>query len=57
VRSGSKSVFDFPYTLPSLGPFETKEATATLKTDLKPYEMPDWQFLKADFDITSSPEQ
>lgn len=56
VQSAGKSLFDFPYTLPSLGPYETKEGTATLKTDLKPYEMPDWQFLKASFDITSAPQ-
>ena len=56
VRSGGKSFFDFPYTVPALGPFETKDATASVKTDLKPYELPDWQFLKADFEITSTPE-
>lgn len=56
VRSGGKSLFDFPYTVPSLGPFETKEASTALKTELKPYELPDWQFIKADFDITSTPE-
>jgi hypothetical protein len=56
VRSGSKSLFDFPYTAPALGPFETKQGSTVLKTDLKPYEMPDWQFLKADFEITSAPE-
>lgn len=56
VQSAGKSLFDFPYKLPSLGPYETKEGSATLKTDLKPYEMPDWQFLKASFDITSEPE-
>lgn len=56
VRSGGKPLFDFPYSVPALGPYESKEAREKLKMEMKPYELPDWQFVKADFEITSSPQ-
>ena len=37
-------------TLPAL---ESKEFTVVAKTNLRAYELPDWQFLKAKFTITS----
>jgi hypothetical protein len=37
-----------PLDVPSLGPYEVKEIITSLKTSLRAYEMPDWQFLKAD---------
>lgn len=36
-----------------LGPLTTAEVTAPLKTKLRAYELPDWQFVKAEFQITS----
>ena len=32
--------------LPSIGPYESKELSAPLKTTLRAYELPDWQFLR-----------
>lgn len=35
-----------------LGPEDLKEVTATVPTRLRVYELPDWQFMQADFQIT-----
>jgi hypothetical protein len=53
--TGGNPVFDFPVNLPSIGPFEARDMTSTLKTTLKPYELPDWQLLRPEFRITSEP--
>lgn len=45
LTGGSKTFFEFPVTVPSIGPYESKDVTTTVKTNLKPYEMPDWQTL------------
>jgi hypothetical protein len=37
----------------AIGPFETKEVAAPLVTKLKIYELPDWQNLSADVQITA----
>lgn len=50
--STPEAVFEFPQKLPSLGPYESKEFTTTVKTKLKPYELPDWQYLKAEFTVS-----
>lgn len=55
VKSDKKDIFDFPFTVPSIGPYESKDFSVPMKTSLKPYELPDWQYLRADFDITSAP--
>jgi hypothetical protein len=36
-----------------LGPFASTDATGALTTKLRAYEFPDWQFIRADFEITS----
>lgn len=41
-----------PFTLASLGSYEAKEITAPLKTTLRAYELPDWQFLRAQVKLT-----
>jgi hypothetical protein len=46
----------FESKIPALGPQEIQDVAATVPTKLRVYELPDWQFLKVDFDITS-PEQ
>ena len=51
--AAGKPVFEFPTTIPSIGPYESKDLTATLKTNLRPYELPDWQALKPAFVIRS----
>jgi hypothetical protein len=53
--SSSQPLFEFPVNLPSIGPYESRELSSTVKTNLKPYEWPDWQVLRADFRITSEP--
>jgi hypothetical protein len=37
----------------NIGPFESKEITVPLNTKLKIYELPDWQNITADVQITS----
>jgi hypothetical protein len=39
----------------TLGPLEWKDVTVDLPTKLRVYELPDWQFVRATFDITSPP--
>ena len=46
LSAAGKPVFEFPTTIPSIGPYESKDLTATVKTNLRPYELPDWQALK-----------
>jgi hypothetical protein len=54
LRSADRTFFEFPAKVPSLGPFEVKDMTATTKTDLKPYELPDWQMLRPQFRIETA---
>jgi hypothetical protein len=46
-------VAEFQAKVPSLGPLEIRDIGAKLKTKLRIYELPDWQFMRAEFDITS----
>ena len=39
----------------TLGPLDWKDVTVDLPTKLRVYELPDWQFVRATFDITSPP--
>jgi hypothetical protein len=55
VKAGDKSLAEFPFTVTAIGPYESKDFSAAVNTALKEYELPDWQYLKADFDITSQP--
>jgi len=41
----------FSAKVPSLGPSELKPVTVDVPTQLRVYELPDWQFLKATFQI------
>lgn len=36
-----------------LGPFKSVDASGPLVTKLRAYEFPDWQFIRAEFEITS----
>lgn len=49
--AGGKTEFEFPFTIPSLGPFESRDLSTTIKTDLKPYEWPDWQLIRPQFRV------
>ncbi|MGC8794540.1 MAG: hypothetical protein ACP5U2_14235 [Bryobacteraceae bacterium] len=48
-----EAVGSFSFQVPRLGPYESREIKAPLQTSLRVYELPDWQFLKAEFQITS----
>ena len=53
AKSDEEAVGSFSFKLPSLGPYESKELSAPLTTKLRVYELPDWQNLVADIQITS----
>lgn len=38
----------------SLGPSEMKQVSVDVPTKLRVYELPDWQFLRANFDLTDA---
>jgi len=52
AKPGDPPLVTFPAKVSSLGPAELKQVTADVPTSLRAYELPDWQFLKADFQIT-----
>ena len=43
-----------PFSLASLGAYEAKDISAPLKTKLRAYELPDWQFIKAQVKLSAS---
>jgi hypothetical protein len=53
VKGEQEPVGTFSFKIPSLGPDESKDLKVPLTTKLRVYELPDWQFLRADFQITS----
>lgn len=55
AKPGDPPVCTFEVKVPDLGPEELKEVTGSADTKLRVYELPDWQYLKSDFEITSPP--
>jgi hypothetical protein len=53
AKSEEEAVGTFSFKLPSLGAYESKELSGPLNTKLRVYELPDWQNLGADIQITS----
>lgn len=53
LRSADKTFFEIPAKLPSLGPYEVKDLSASVATDLKSYELPDWQMVRPQFVLRS----
>lgn len=53
LAAEGRTPFEFPVTVPSLGPYEYRDLAATVKTNLKPYEWPDWQFIRPKFQVVS----
>ena len=51
AKEGDEPIGTFDVKTPNLGPEEYKEITVPLKTKLRVYELPDWQFLRAEFEI------
>jgi hypothetical protein len=52
-KPGDAPVCEFDAKIPGLGPQEDRDVLTTSITKLHVYEIPDWQYLRADFDITS----
>lgn len=50
---GDPHLGTFTFQVPSLGPYESRELTASVDTRLRAYELPDWQNLRPDVRITS----
>ena len=46
-------VAQFQANIPALSPLEIHDVSAKVATKMRIYELPDWQFLRAEFDITS----
>jgi len=46
-------VAEFQAKVPALSPLEIHDVSAKVATKLRIYELPDWQFMRAEFDITS----
>ena len=53
AKSDEEAVGTFSFKLSSLGAYESKDMTAPLNTKLRVYELPDWQNLTAEVQITS----
>ena len=53
AKPGDDPIGSFTFKIGSLGPYESKELNATVNTKLRVYELPDWQFLTQDIQITS----
>jgi hypothetical protein len=53
AKSDEEAVGTFSFKIPSLGAYESKEMSGVLNTKLRVYELPDWQNLVAEMQITS----
>ena len=52
-KSEEEATGSFNFKVPSLGPYESKEQVAPVNTKLKAYELPDWQNVSTEVQITS----
>jgi hypothetical protein len=52
-KSDEEAVGTFSFKVPSLGAYESRELSGVLNTKLRVYELPDWQNLVAEIQITS----
>ena len=53
AKSEEEASGNFAFKVPTLGPYESKEVTAPVTTKLKVYELPDWQNVSTEVQITS----
>jgi len=51
TKDGSKTVATVPFKLAQLGPLEAKDYTVPILTTMRAYELPDWQFLRAELTL------
>lgn len=56
AKPGDPPLISFPAQVSGLGPNELKDVMVEVPTKLRVYELPDWQFLKADFEISEPKE-
>ena len=56
AKPGDPPLITFPAQVSRLGPSELKDVKVEVPTSLRVYELPDWQFLKADLEITAPSE-
>jgi hypothetical protein len=52
AKPGDPPLISFPVNVAALGPSELKPVSVDVPTKLRVYELPDWQFLRADFALT-----
>lgn len=52
-KSDEEAVGSFAFKLPSIGAWEAKEMTAQVNTTLRAYELPDWQNVTAEVQLTA----
>jgi hypothetical protein len=53
AKSDEEAVGTFSFKVPTLRPYEAKEMAGVITTKLRVYELPDWQNLTAEVQITS----
>ena len=53
AKPEDKPVAVFTVKVASLRPYESREFNTSVKSELRAYELPDWQFLRAEFEITA----
>jgi hypothetical protein len=56
AKPGDPPLITFPAQVTGLGPTELKDVSVEVPTKMRVYELPDWQFLKADFEILEPKE-
>lgn len=56
AKPADPPLISFPATVSKLGPNELKDVTVEVPTKMRVYELPDWQFLKANFEIVEPKE-
>jgi hypothetical protein len=56
AKPGDPPLISFPASVSKLGPNDLKDVSVEVPTKMRVYELPDWQFLKANFDITEPKE-
>jgi hypothetical protein len=53
MKGEQQPVGTFSFKIPLIGPYESRDLKVPLNTKLRVYELPDWQFLRVDVQITS----
>jgi hypothetical protein len=57
TKPGEPPITEFEVKVPGLGPQKVVEATGSGPSKLRLYELPDWQFLRVRYDVTTPPPQ